>query len=611
MRFFCRLDKISELKNAHWYMKTQWDLSSLYPEFVAQHIVDDLIKLHQNSKNYTMSITGKIATFDTNNWLAHFAAEEKIEAEIARIGIYLNLLTAKESQNQEYLQLSQKFSIEMVSISALFLPLKDEILALGYDALITLSHTPKLAAYKNYFVQTAQGIQHYLGEKTEHALSQKSLSGASAFVDLHEQLTADFSYKVVVDKQPKILTESEVRALRLSPDRAKREAATRALAEKYGQKEHQVVFAKAYSAVVQNWVADISLRGYEGVMAPRNESEELETQTVDNLLDAVREHYPLYHRFLKAKATLLGLEKLEVWDIFAPIDTVADEVSFEQAQVWYFECAGEFDSEWEAISRKIFDAGQVDVFPKTGKTGGAFANYAKNTQSWVMLNHIPNLDSAFTLAHELGHAIHGELSQVQPAAVYSSPLALAETASIFNETLFGKYLEPRLTSAQKLQYLLTELDDFFSTIFRQIMYVSFEKQVHESFLAGAPLSFEEYNTLWAQHTEALYGEAVEKNKELYQMNWSAIPHIFHTPFYCYTYAFGNLLSLELYQKYTKEGAAFIPVFKQILAAGGSKPPRELLAEHGIDISTKQFFERGLSVISEMVQKLEAQVPIKI
>jgi len=585
-------------------MKTEWNLDSIYDKFDSALIIHDLITLHTDCTHFASQYAGTIQRMTPDDWNTYFAREEQLDTRIAQIAIYLNLLVAKHSQNADYLQMSQKFDLEIVSISTLFLPLKDEILALGYDRLLSLSAEPQLILFQNYFVQAAQGIQHYLGEKTERALSQKSLSGARAFVDLHEQLTADFSYNLMVGDELKTLTESEVRAMRLSPDRTKRELATRALATKYAQKEHQVIFAKAYSAVVQSWVADITLRGYDGVMAPRNESEELETQTVDNLLSAVREHYPLYHRFLKAKTALLGLEKLEVWDIFAPIDTQEDEVTFEQATTWYFECAGQFDTEWESISRRIFDAGQVDVFPKTGKVGGAFANYSKGTKSWVMLNNLPNLDSAFTLAHELGHAIHGELSQIQPAAVYSSPLALAETASIFNETLFGKYLEPRLTPAQKLQYLLTKLDDFFSTIFRQIMYVSFEKEVHESFLAGNPLSFGEYNTLWAQHTEALYGEAVVKNKELYQINWSAIPHIFHTPFYCYTYAFGNLLSLELYQKYTQEGDAFVPIFKQILAAGGSKPPRELLAEHGIDISTKQFFERGLSVIEHQLEQLE-------
>jgi oligoendopeptidase F len=590
-------------------MKTAWDLSSIYPTFDEARVIADMAQLRADIEQYTKGVSGGIAAFSDADWVVHFAHEELLDTRMTTLALYLYLLLAKDSQNTDYLRVSQHFDAQMVAVQALFLPLKDEILALGNQRLAELSHTPWLTAYCNYFVQTARQIPHYLGHQTEHALSQKSLSGACAFVDLYEQLTGDFSYVIVQDGVEKMLTESDVRALRISPDRATREVATRALAAKYRQKEHQVIFAKAYSSIVQSWVADVTLRGYSGVMDPRNESEELDGETVATLIGAVRAQYPLYHRFLRIKATLLGLKKLEIWDIFAPINTVSQAVGFDQLREWYFECAAAFDPQWLEISQRLFESGQVDVFPKIGKRGGAFAYYGKGTKSWVMLNHTDNLESGFTLAHELGHAIHGELSQVQPSAVYSSPLALAETASIFNETLFGAFLEPRLTESQKLQYLVNQLDDFFSTIFRQIMYVSFEKEVHESFLAGKPLSYPEYNALWAAHTEALYGDTVALSRELYETNWSAIPHIFHTPFYCYTYAFGNILSLELYEKYLEQGAAFVPVFKKILAAGGSKPPRELLAEQGIDIADSVFFDRGLRIIAAQLEQLEAMVAV--
>lgn len=587
-------------------IKTEWDFTNLYEKFDAEKLQKEMDKIIVEVENLVKKYTPKVEKMCEKCWLEYFQKDEEIDAKISKIFIYLNLLTAKFSQNQDYQKCSKILGLKYTDLANKTLPLQDKINNISLEKLEFLKKSEGLQKYQNYFQNLIENKKHYLGEAVENALNNVANSGAGAFVDMYDELTASFKYVVKTENGKKEMTEMEVRALRMSEKEEERKTAAKVLKNVYFTKQNQIILASAYSSVVNKWISSVKMRGYKTVMEPRNKNEELENETVDLLIESVKKYYPIYQRFLKKKAQILGKEKLQIWDLNAPISQQKTKINFEEGLEKYFEFTKKLDSEWYKMSREIFEKGRVDVFVKQGKSGGAFANYTKNIDSWVMLNHTDDLQSVFTLAHELGHAIHGQFSQNQPAQVFSSPLALAETASIFNETLFGEYLYPTLDEEEKRKYLASELDDFFATIFRQIMYISFEKRVHEAYLKGEQFSYEDFNKIWLEEWTDLVGETVEKFdgwQDFVKYGWSSIPHIFHTPFYCYTYAFGNILSLALLAKF-KENPEFLTNFKEILKSGGSVRPKELLFKYGVDISNSEFYTNGLKIIEKRVVEFE-------
>jgi oligoendopeptidase F len=418
-------------------------------------------------------------------------------------------------------------------------------------------------------------------------------------------MNASFVFRPVIDGETQELTDPEVRMLRKHPEEEKRKEALRAMREVFSNKEHLITFGSAYQAIVKDWTSDVSLRDFSSVMEPRNLDEDLDNEVVDTLLSEVEQSYGLYQRYLKLKASQLGKEKLQHWDLHASLAKKEREVPFTQAVEKMLETYEGFDAEFHDYARKMLENGQVDVYPQKGKRGGAFAVFEKGFESYVMLNHTNRLDDVNTLIHEFGHAIHGKLLQEQAQVVYSPPLCLAETASIFSELLLGHHLQKELSQEEELQYLASMIEEAFGAIHRQTQYVLFERRVHQKIFEGEELSYEDLCRLWREEQRKMTGEMVDYDCPAEQeSSWASIPHIFHTPFYCYTYAFGNLLSFSLYQKYREEGEDFKQVYKEILKAGSSEPPKELLARYGIDITKPEFFRDGLKILEDMVDQFE-------
>jgi oligoendopeptidase F len=340
-------------------------------------------------------------------------------------------------------------------------------------------------------------------------------------------------------------------------------------------------------------------------MEPRNVSEELDNEVVDLLMLEVQNSYPLFARYLQAKKRILGLDTFKNYDIFAPIQTKEALMPLEDGLKLHLETMKDFDDEFHKYSQAMFQEGRVDAFPRKGKRGGAFASYDKDSPSFVLLNYTGKLADVSTLSHELGHAIHGHLSQTQRGSVYGSPLSLAETASIFSEMLLSEKIRTQLDSETYTDFLSNELSDAFASIFRQIQYVSFEKRVHEMVHSGKELTYSDYNILWREEQVRMSGNAVDFDIPAEEeIGWSSIPHIFNTPFYCYAYSFGHLLVFALYARYRELGKPFVKDYKSILESGGSIRPRELLARYGFDITKPEFYRLGLGILEKKVEEFE-------
>jgi len=300
---------------------------------------------------------------------------------------------------------------------------------------------------------------------------------------------------------------------------------------------------------------------------------------------------------------------LAVWNILAPI-WEEKQVNYQEAINMHLEVMKNFDEDFYNYSLDLLENGRVDFFPKIWKRWGAYASYDKDLPSFVLLNFTNKLNDVFTLTHEFGHAIHWWLSQVQPQSVYHSTLSLAETASIFNEMLLSDYLlsSDKLSKNEKIKLLESKLWDVFATIFRQIQYVDFERQVHEKILNNQELSYTDFCKLRRSTQEKMSGKMIKYDVPPEEENtFLMIPHIFHTPFYCYSYAFGNILVFSLFNKYKKEWKKFVEDYKKILKAGGSIPPKQLLAKFGIDISSDEFYNMAFEEIKKMLNELERLV----
>jgi len=254
----------------------------------------------------------------------------------------------------------------------------------------------------------------------------------------------------------------------------------------------------------------------------------------------------------------------------------------------------------------MLNGSRISVYPKPKKVGGAYANYSKNIPSFVLLNWTNTFYDVVILAHELGHAFHGHLSQVQKNSVYGTPMTLAETASVFNETLMFESMLPKVSDQEKKVLIASRLDDIFGTIFRQIAYTRFEKRCHESFQENKPLTYNEYNQIWFEEMQNLYGPHVNLDPELFQYHWASIPHFQHTPFYCYSYAFGNIISLNIYQNFkeSQDKEGFIKKYHSLLEAGGSDTPENLVSEiFNIRFDAK-FYETAFRHIEFLISELE-------
>ena len=479
---------------------------------------------------------------------------------------------------------------------------------IGYDKIMAWAHDPQMIRYKNDLISTADGIKYILGEAEEKVLNLKSRPLGLAN-SLHDELTGSYEYMMMIDGEEKKLTEEEVRSYRQHTDRNLRRESYASLRRVYNSKQTQISLGNIYTSIVKDWSSEITMRWYpDSVMAQRNISEEMDDIVVDMLLSEVEWAYPLYQRFLRAKAGMLELESdFAVYDIGAPLGTVDRDFTFDEAYDLHLSVMQDFDTEFYDYSLRMIEEERIDALPRAGKRWWAYASYRKGEESFVLLNFTGKLRDVSTISHELGHAIHGHLSQWQEAPVYDSALSMAETASIFSEMLLGEKVKSLVTPEEYKEYLNERLGDIFSTIWRQVQYVAFEREVHTQIHKWEELSYKDLNILWRSHQDKLYGGVVAYDIDAEsESGWSMIPHIYHTPFYCYAYAFGNLLTFALYNK-VQDGSLSKEDYKDILRSGGSERPRDILARYGIDIASPEFYRAGLREVEKMVEEFERMI----
>jgi oligoendopeptidase F len=479
-----------------------------------------------------------------------------------------------------------------------------EWVTLGEEAARRLLEAPALARRRHFLSALRRYRPHVLSEPEEKLVEELANTGRRAFSRLFDELVAAIRFRVSHAGQTREVGEEEVLALLYAPERELRREAARSLTE--GLRANARPLAFIFNTLVQDKAVDDRLRRFASPMASRHLANEIDAGSVDALLDACTARYPLVARYYRLKARLLGLPRLEDFDRYAPIAEKAVPHAWGDARATVESAYRDFSPELAALVARFFDGRWIDAELRTGKRGGAFcASTLPSLHSYVLLNYTGNQRDVMTLAHELGHGVHQSLAAPRGLFEQDTPLTLAETASVFGEMLvFRRLLREEKHPQARLALLCGKLEDAFATVFRQVAMTRFEQALHAARRAEGELEITRVNQLWLDANRPMFGDSVELSED-YGWWWLYIPHFVHSPFYCYAYAFGELLVLSLLRRYDEEGAGFVPRYLELLRAGGSDTPERLLARIGLDVSDPRFWDGGLGLLEDLVAQAEA------
>ena len=441
-----------------------------------------------------------------------------------------------------------------------------------------------------------------LSEPEEKVINIKDVTGVSALNMLYDSITNRYTFQIEVDGEVKDLTRGEVTALVRESDPDLRKRAYQTLFEVY--EKDAPILGQIYQAIVRDWRNEnLDLRGFKQPISVRNLVNDIPDAVIETLLEVTRQNTGHFQRFFRLKAKRLGMEKLRRYDIYAPVEKSDKKYDYNQAAEIVLESFHEFDPRFADMAREIFNTRHIDSEVRKGKMSGAFcATITPDLAPWVLLNYQGKPDDVATMAHELGHGIHALMAREHTAFTQHACLPLAETASTFGEImLIDKLLAQESDQAVRRDLLFRQMDDAFATILRQNYFSMFEKAAHEKIAQGAQVK--DLAEIYLENLHSEFGDSVDIADE-FRWEWVMIPHFYGVPFYVYAYAFGQLLVLSLYKQYQAEGDAFKPRYMDILSAGGSVAPVELLSRAGIDVTKPEFWQGGYDVIEEMVTALE-------
>ncbi|MGA0541531.1 M3 family oligoendopeptidase [Neotabrizicola sp. VNH66] len=581
-----------------------WDLTDLYPTPDGPEFTADMDWLEKACADFATAYEGKLATLDAAALLDCVHAYEKIDITAGRLMSYAGLRyyqNTMDSERAKFMADAQDAvttaTTPLVFFSLEFNRIEDD----RYQALMAAN--ADLARYKPVFDRMRAMKPHQLSDELEKFLHDQSVVGASAWNKLFDETTAGLMFTVAGEDE-ELNLESTLNLL-TDTDRTKREAAARALAEVFDK--NIKLFARITNTLAKEKEIEDRWRKMPTPQTARHLSNHVEPEVVEALRNAVVAAYPkLSHRYYRLKAKWMGLDRLQVWDRNAPLPIEKPKtVDWPTAEKTVMEAYAAFAPEMAALAEPFFRKGWIDAGVKPGKAPGAFAHPTVTTvHPYVMLNYLGKPRDVMTLAHELGHGVHQVLAAGQGELLSSTPLTLAETASVFGEMLtFRKLLDAAKTPSEKKTLLAGKVEDMINTVVRQIAFYDFECKLHAARAEGE-LTPDDINAIWMSVQAESLGDAFDF-MDGYETFWAYIPHFIHSPFYVYAYAFGDGLVNALYAAYADGLPGFQDKYFDLLKAGGSKHHKELLAPFGLDLSDPAFWDKGLSMIAGFIDELEA------
>ncbi|MGA9410661.1 MAG: M3 family oligoendopeptidase [Roseobacter sp.] len=579
----------------------EWNLDDLYTGQNAPELKRDLDWLEQACASFAADFEGKLDTLDAPAFLDCVLRNEKINQVAGRIMSFAGLRYYQLTTDAERAKFMSDLQEKIANFTTPLVFFTLEINRLPDDHLDTLyAQNADLARYKPVFDRVRAMQPYQLSDELEKFLHDLGVVG-DAWERLFDETIAGLEFEV----DGEMLNIEGTLNLLTDPDRAKREMAARTLAEVFA--DNIKTFARVHNTQAKEKEIIDRWRGMESPQLGRHLSNQVEPEVVEALRNAVVDAYPkLSHRYYELKRKWLGLDTMQVWDRNAPLPMEDPRVvGWEQAESMVMDAYNAFDPRMGEIAEPFFRKGWIDAGVKPGKAPGAFAHpTVTNVHPYVMLNYLGKPRDVMTLAHELGHGVHQVLAADQGEMLSSTPLTLAETASVFGEMLtFQKMLEKAKTDAERKVLLAGKVEDMINTVVRQIAFYDFECKLHDARRTGE-LTPDDINALWMSVQAESLGPAFEF-MDGYETFWAYIPHFVHSPFYVYAYAFGDGLVNALYAVYAEGDEGFEDKYFDMLKAGGSKHHKELLAPFGLDASDPAFWDKGLSMISGFIDQLEA------
>ncbi len=581
-----------------------WNLQPLYASPASEQIEQDLRQLTESASAFQSEFKGKVATLSVLELQQALASYEQLQKQGLLPYLYAQLLFCADSRPDAHKALLARVREEWAQVSESLLFFELELSKLEDQHFAKLLEERLLANYRHYLQQLRKGAPYILSEEVEQALKRKDLSGKEGFAQLFEELTSSFSFSFTMPgaEEPSEVTGEELLALLYHPDGEVRERAFATFLQKHA--DHALVLTACFNNLLLDHEREGKLRNYPDLMTPTHLSSETEPEMVEQMMAVTEANYGLAREYFALKKQLLGLERMKNTDIYAPLPGSDRKFSLEEAKQLVFTSFAQFSPQLAEIAEGFFREQRIDCHPAPGKTGGAFCmGMLPGYQPYVLLNFTGTLRDVSTLAHELGHGVHFALSQGQNLYHYQAPLPLAETASVFAEMLLTrKMLDSEQDKQVRIELLCAKLEEIIATTFRQNALTRFELAAHKKRAAGL-LSPADYCELWWQENAKLFGDSIEMI-EPYRWGWAYISHFIHSRFYCYSYVFGELLVLALYQQYLEQGEEFAPLYLDLLRAGGSDKPQTLLEPFGIDLSDPAFWQKGYDFVWGLLEELK-------
>ena len=542
---------------------------------------------------------GHVAELDAAGLAAFMDGLAALEEDLTRADSYAGLRFATDTGDQSRGALVAKVEERATAIRTQLLFFELEWAALDDEQAEALLADPRLDAVRHHLRVARLRRPHLLTEPEERIAAEKDLTAIAAWQRLFEE--QDAAIEVTLDGERRGLEHGL--SLLAHPDRSVRQAAAEAVTD--GLAPGLRTRAFILNTILLEKATDDRLRHYAHWLASRNLVNQSSDASVAALIDAVKSRYDLPQRWYRIKAGLLGLDRLADYDRNCSVAAADRPLGWSDATELVLDAYDSFSPELAGICRRFLDEGWIDAPATPGKRSGTFCAYTvPGHHPYVMLNWTGRRSDALTLAHELGHGVHGYLARPRGIFHMSTPLTMAETASVFGETVtFGRLLADATDPADRLSLLSERIDGAIATVFRQVAMNQFEDRIHTSRRTDGELSVERLGDLWAETQAEMFGDAMEVT-EGYRSWWSYIWHCFGAPGYVYAYAFGQLLALSVYRRYEEDGAAFVPRYLEMLGAGGSLPPEELGRLVGCDLADPGFWHGGLAIIEGQIDAAE-------
>jgi len=575
-----------------------WNLNDLYSGINDPGLTTDMENCERVAASLNERYGNKVATLSADELSELVRALEKLESRLGRLATFAYLNFATQTKNAEagaFLQKIRELG-SRIGKHTVFFELEwnkvDDAIAQA------LTEAPALADYRHYLASMRRYANHLLSSVEESLLIEKAPTGRSSWTTLFDKVMGNLKF----GEQQR--SEEEVLSDLYNPDREVRRQAAADLTA--GLRSQLHILTHIFNTLSADKMIDDRIRKYDSWVNSMNLGNELDGATVDTLVEAVTSRYDIPQRYYRIKQQMLDLPELVDYDRYAPLPHLpTNSIPWADCRQMVLKAFGDFSPQMAEIASFFFDKRWIDAPLADGKRGGAFAHpCVPEVHPYVMVNYTGNVRDVSTVAHELGHGIHQYLAAELGYFNSHTTLVLAETASVFAELLlFNHQLEQIRDPGERKAFICQKLESIFATVFRQVSMNRFEDLAHNGRRELGELSEEKLSEYWLQTQKKMFGDTVTMTDD-YAIWWSYIPHFLSTPGYVYSYAFGELLVLALYGHYKKEGKSFVPMYLDLLKAGGANTPYELVKPFGLDLNDPKFWQAGLDIIDEMLRMVE-------